>query len=237
MDRTGGAHMLDFKAFTAVTTIGDLLLRTAAVYPEKDAIVFPDRRLTFTELQENTLRRARGLYALGVRPGDHVGILLPSSLETVECFFAIALLGAVSVPINARYRGRTRLRGGKRRHQGHRHTGPRDRRAGFRRPPERGDPRPERAARERRPRPAEHARAQAPDPDRVRRNPGFTTDAAFREIAETVPAETIDALRNRVRVRDTALMLYTSGTTSHPKGLHDFARKPDPHRAGDGETL
>ena len=49
------------------------------------------------------MARARVLKALGVRPREHVGLLLPTCPEFVEYFFAIALCGAVAVPINARY--------------------------------------------------------------------------------------------------------------------------------------
>ena len=47
---------------------------------------------------------ARGLLAIGVRPGEHVGILLPNRADFVESFFGVALCGAVAVLINARYR-------------------------------------------------------------------------------------------------------------------------------------
>jgi acyl-CoA synthetase (AMP-forming)/AMP-acid ligase II len=49
------------------------------------------------------MTKARALQALGIGPGDHVGLLLPTGLDFVETMFAIALLGAVTVPINARY--------------------------------------------------------------------------------------------------------------------------------------
>ena len=85
------------------TTLGDLLLRAANDYPDTDAIVFPDSRQTYAELVERAYQRARGLQALGVKPGDHVGLLLPTCMEFPEFFFGIALCGAIAVPINARY--------------------------------------------------------------------------------------------------------------------------------------
>ena len=47
---------------------------------------------------------ARSLHALGVRPGDRVAIVAPNCMEYVEALFGISLLGAVVVTINARYR-------------------------------------------------------------------------------------------------------------------------------------
>ncbi len=41
---------------------------------------------------------------MGVKPRDHVGILMHTCPDFVEIFFAAALCGAVIVPINARYR-------------------------------------------------------------------------------------------------------------------------------------
>ncbi len=86
------------------TTLADLLLIAADQYPDTDAIVLPDRRSGFAELSQRVMRRARGLHALGVKPGDHVGLLLPTCMDFVDTLFAISMLGAVTVPINARYR-------------------------------------------------------------------------------------------------------------------------------------
>src|SRR5579862_1341028 len=87
-----------------VTTLGDLLLTAADRFPDSPALIFPGARVTYAELAERALTRARCLKALGVRPREHVGLLLPTSVEFVECFFAIALAGAVAVPLNARYK-------------------------------------------------------------------------------------------------------------------------------------
>ena len=88
----------------SVTTIGDLLLTAADRDPDKLALVFPEACCTYGELASRALRRARSLQALGVRPREHVGILMHSCPEFVELYFAIALCGAVIVPINARYK-------------------------------------------------------------------------------------------------------------------------------------
>ena len=87
-----------------VTTMGDLLLSAADRHPDKLALVFPESRHTYAELAARALRRARSLQALGVKPRDHVGILMHTCPEFVELYFAIAMCGAVIVPINARYK-------------------------------------------------------------------------------------------------------------------------------------
>jgi fatty-acyl-CoA synthase len=86
------------------TTLGDLLLRAADRWPDRDALVFPDVRLTFAALRDAALRRARSLIGLGVGRGEHVGILMPNCLEFVELLFGCALAGTVPVPLNGRYK-------------------------------------------------------------------------------------------------------------------------------------
>lgn len=84
-------------------TLGQLLIAAAAAHGQTDAVVFPDRRYSYTELLEKARRRAKSLMALGVRKGDHVGLLLPTCFEFIEVMFGAALAGAVVVPVNCRY--------------------------------------------------------------------------------------------------------------------------------------
>ena len=88
----------------APDTLGGLLLGAAERWPERDALVFPDNRQTYAELVERALRRAHSLMAFGIAPGDHVGILMPNCPEYMELLFGAALVGAVAVPVNARYK-------------------------------------------------------------------------------------------------------------------------------------
>ncbi len=105
------------KARIRATTIGDLLLTTADQYPDADALVLPDARLTYARAGVASRSRALArLQAIGVQPREHVGLLLPTGFDFVETFFAIAFCGAVAVPVNARYRPqRARLRDRERR--------------------------------------------------------------------------------------------------------------------------
>ena len=84
--------------------MGDLLLRAADRHADRDAIIFPDARLTYSQLRDRAYERARSLLALGLDRGDHVGILMPNCLDYVECLFAVQLIGAMAVPVNARYK-------------------------------------------------------------------------------------------------------------------------------------
>lgn len=85
------------------STLGDLLLIANDQYPDTAAIALPDQRSTYAELTQRVMLRARSLRALGVEPGDHVGVLLPTCMDFVDTLFAISMVGAVTVPINARY--------------------------------------------------------------------------------------------------------------------------------------
>jgi fatty-acyl-CoA synthase/long-chain acyl-CoA synthetase len=84
-------------------TIGELLVRVAASYPERDAVVLPDQRVTFLELAGRVTSRSKSLLGCGIAFGDHVGIYCQNSLAFVEAFFAIASIGGVAVPISPRF--------------------------------------------------------------------------------------------------------------------------------------
>jgi fatty-acyl-CoA synthase len=92
------------KIRISATTLGDLLLTAWDRDPDKLAVVFPGQSVTYGALVSGAMNRARGFAVLGVRPGDHVGILLPSGIGFIENLFALAMCGAVSVLMNARYK-------------------------------------------------------------------------------------------------------------------------------------
>jgi fatty-acyl-CoA synthase len=90
----------------AITTYAQIIQAAAARSPHSDALVFPDSRLTYAQLLEHATWRARELQALGVTRGDRVGILMPNAPEIVEYLVGAALLGATLVPINTRFKSR-----------------------------------------------------------------------------------------------------------------------------------
>lgn len=89
---------------TEVATLGDVLLRSAADHPANAALILPDERVSFAELRDRAFAVARALSARGVKRGDHVAILIPNSVAYAEALFGVALLGCVAVPLNARHR-------------------------------------------------------------------------------------------------------------------------------------
>ena len=87
-------------------TIGAAFDRIANQYPDNLALVVShqDVRLTWRELQDAVDRLATGLIALGIEPGDRVGIWGPNSYEWVVTQFATAKIGAILVNVNPAYR-------------------------------------------------------------------------------------------------------------------------------------
>jgi acyl-CoA synthetase (AMP-forming)/AMP-acid ligase II len=86
-----------------IYTLGAMLRCSAAQQPDVDALIFPNGRQTHRELFDAARDWARALLALGVAPGENVGILLTTRPDFVEALFGIVMAGAVAVPINARY--------------------------------------------------------------------------------------------------------------------------------------
>ncbi len=86
------------------STIGSVLQANLQSNPDREALIFRDRRYTFREVGEQVDRLAEALLELGVRKGDHVGLDLPNWPEFVLAYFAILRIGAAIVLINPRYR-------------------------------------------------------------------------------------------------------------------------------------
>ena len=89
-------------------TIGDLLDRQTARFGDRDALVHVEHsvRYTYAELHAECDRVAKGLIALGIQKGDHVGIWATNYPEWVVAQFALAKIGAVVVTVNPAYRTR-----------------------------------------------------------------------------------------------------------------------------------
>ncbi|GJF08808.1 long-chain-fatty-acid--CoA ligase FadD13 [Mycolicibacterium cyprinidarum] len=84
--------------------IGAMLRQRATVSPQLEAYVEPstDVRMTYAEMNSLANRCANVLTSLGIGKGDRVGLLLPNSVEFCCLFYGAAKIGAVAVPLNTR---------------------------------------------------------------------------------------------------------------------------------------
>jgi fatty-acyl-CoA synthase len=87
-------------------TIGNYFDRTCAQFPDQQALIVRHQQIrwTYRELQTEVNRLATGLLALGIAPGDRVGIWGANSFEWVMVQYATAKIGAIMVCINPAYR-------------------------------------------------------------------------------------------------------------------------------------
>ena len=203
----------------SVSPLGDMLLKSWDHSPDKEALVFPTGRRSYDDVVQSVLHRARGLIGLGIKPGDHVGILLPSGADFVEILFAVSMVGGVSVLMNARYRA-----------------------------PEisyvianadltavitssESDDFVDFTSRLTEALPAiascsDPLALSVPDAPKLRRliviggkqAPGFVDQAQFDVAANSTDEDLVHDARLSVRLRDTCMILYTSGTSANPKG-------------------
>jgi fatty-acyl-CoA synthase len=91
----------------SITELTPLLFleRSADVYPQRVAITYRERSLTYSEMRAEVNRVARALQQSGVEPGDRVAYLLPNLPEMLVAHFAVPLAHAVLVAINTRLSG------------------------------------------------------------------------------------------------------------------------------------
>jgi fatty-acyl-CoA synthase len=81
----------------------EFMRRSRRLYPDREALVDGERRLSYSQLFERCDRWSQALQArLGVGPGDRVAYIAPNTCAQLESFYAVPQLGAVLVPINYR---------------------------------------------------------------------------------------------------------------------------------------
>ncbi|MGV8082019.1 MAG: AMP-binding protein [Coriobacteriia bacterium] len=87
-------------------TIGDFFRNQVAVDPDHEFIVYPDRdlRWTYGEFDKRTDDLAKGLLAIGFKPGDHLGVWARNIPDWLTFMFATAKVGIVFVTVNPVYK-------------------------------------------------------------------------------------------------------------------------------------
>ncbi|MDN5914360.1 MAG: AMP-binding protein [Pseudonocardia sp.] len=204
------------RRWIEVSTLGDLVDRRAVEHPDGEALVFPDRRASYPELAGRAQELAQGLAGLGVGRGDRVGILLPASVDLVATLLAAAKLGAIAVPVNARFRS-TELR------QIVAHSGMAVLVTAPDHLPLVAESLPDLAGQTA----GELACAAAPElrhvlllgaPAPAPASIASALTGPGRLAATAVPDSDVWSEQESVCVRDTAVIVYTSGTTAAPKG-------------------
>jgi fatty-acyl-CoA synthase len=82
--------------------LGEIIARNARKFPEKEAVIHGDTRLTYRQFNGRINRLAHALMDIGIKKGEHVAILSFNSNQYLESYFALAKMGAVAVPLNFR---------------------------------------------------------------------------------------------------------------------------------------
>lgn len=80
--------------------LDELLDAAAEEFPDRPYVITDDRTWTYREVRDWSIRVAQGLARAGVRPGDHVAMVMANYPEFVAVKFGIARAGATCVPIN-----------------------------------------------------------------------------------------------------------------------------------------
>ncbi|WP_163526129.1 AMP-binding protein [Halobacillus ihumii] len=87
-------------------TVGELVEKQAEMYPDHEAMVYPELNLrkTYREFNDMADNVAKGLMALGVEKGEHLAIWSDNKPEWLVTQFATGKMGAVLVTVNTNYR-------------------------------------------------------------------------------------------------------------------------------------
>src|SRR5258708_6892155 len=90
----------------ACMNLRDITIRNAQLYPNKDALIFDERRISHQDLAARSFRLANALIGLGLRPQERVAMLAPNCCEYLEVFAACESANLVIVNVNHRLSSR-----------------------------------------------------------------------------------------------------------------------------------
>lgn len=82
----------------------EVLEVTAIARGAHEGLVTDRTRLSWTDIHTKSIEMAQAMHALGLRKGDHIGILMGNNAAWVTLFFGAAMIGAVTVPVNTRFK-------------------------------------------------------------------------------------------------------------------------------------
>ena len=82
--------------------LGEVIATNARKFPDKEAVVYGETRLTFREFNARINRLAHALMDIGIKKGDKVAIILFNCNQFLEAYFALGKIGAIAVPLNFR---------------------------------------------------------------------------------------------------------------------------------------
>ena len=82
--------------------LGEMMARNSRKFPDKEALIYGETRLTYKQLNARINRLAHALLDLGIKKGAKVAILAFNCNQFMEAYFALGKIGAVAVPLNFR---------------------------------------------------------------------------------------------------------------------------------------
>ena len=82
-------------------TLGEVLAQRA---PHAEALVTQNGRFTYGQMLDKARAAAGAMQAMGLRHGDRVGILMGNDEKWLALFYGAALIGAITVPVNTRFK-------------------------------------------------------------------------------------------------------------------------------------
>jgi long-chain acyl-CoA synthetase len=83
-------------------SLREVLRKVSALYPDKEAVIYEELRLTYKEIFSRINRISAALLKMGFEKGDRIGLLFSNTIEFVYSYFAICQMGAIAVPLNYR---------------------------------------------------------------------------------------------------------------------------------------
>ena len=85
---------------TAPSLVHHFLERSAALFPDKVAVVYEQSRAGYSEVNKSANQLAHGLIQAGVSPGDRVVLLCENSIDYVYCYYGILKAGGIIASLN-----------------------------------------------------------------------------------------------------------------------------------------